>query len=442
MNFSGAVLQVFIVRVVLIFVNIVSGALIARILGPKGMGILALVFLLKLTVFRFFSFGIGSSIAFLTAKNRLSLVKLKKLTFIHGVSLSAIGCGALFLIKDFAFSPWRLVPEHIFYWALCMVPIFFLNNYISRLLLSKFMISRVNLTEIIRSFIYAIIVIVLFFRQDSSIIQLVFANIFVDSLVLAMLIYFLFKLTEDGKSLSTTAPLDYFKDFIGYGLWNYLTLFIQYAKNSVGIFMFSQFSASTIIGYYNCANGLINKTELLTKPLSQMLFPFNAREEKDKSIERMNFLCRTLLVIMTAFTLVVMLVIKTAIGLIYGNDFLPAVPFFYCLAPLIIFLPQIRLLTVHLAAIGKPKIPAIVNGISVAFMIILCGYFFRFGYSVYLTFCLTAGQLLNMILLFAVYCYDAKQPWRNLLFMRYNDFNILWNIIKKILIKGGLWQKS
>ena len=52
----------------------------------------------------------------------------------------------------------------------------------------------------------------------------------------------------------------------------------------------------------------------------------------------------------------VTLLIKPLIATLYGEEFLPAIPVFYALAPSLIFWPLGRFIGIHIAASGKAKL--------------------------------------------------------------------------------------
>ena len=90
MSFARDSLRTFIVRFSLIFVNMIGGIINARWLGPEGIGILALFFLIQSFAFRFGNLGFGSGFAFFIAKGKTSSKDVLKIAFFISCFMSLI----------------------------------------------------------------------------------------------------------------------------------------------------------------------------------------------------------------------------------------------------------------------------------------------------------------------------------------------------------------
>jgi O-antigen/teichoic acid export membrane protein len=100
---------------------------------------------------------------------------------------------------------------------------------------------------------------------------------------------------------------------------------------------------------------------MIIQPFASMLFPYTAASNEADAVRRTNMLCRNASVVMLFLMALMVLLVKPWILLLFGEEFLPAVTFFYVLTPAIYCFLVNQFLYVHVAARGNPKVMFWIN---------------------------------------------------------------------------------
>lgn len=366
-------MQTLFARFSVLAANLVGGIITARWLGPENLGIYYLLVILPQMAFRFGNLGFGSAFAFFAARSKASNRDLFGLVWTLGLIIGMLS-GLVFLaVRPVRFSPWHDIDVHLFYLFLPAVPLCFWTLYSQRMLSGKLKITALNISVAISGFgmlaFQVLFVVILDWGLRGALIAALV------SMVLTCLYLFWQTILLVGK-VDVSDQRCKSKALIGelwrYGRWNYLVMFTDFLYTQLPLLALKYFFSNYIVGFFSLARGLEQKTQLLTMPFSEMLFPFTAASEKDDAIRRTNMLCRLTIVGMLILTSVLFLVIRVFILLLYGQAYLPAVNVFYALAPGIFIWPLGQFLTVHTASSGKPKLTFFANIGPVVMAVVVC----------------------------------------------------------------------
>jgi O-antigen/teichoic acid export membrane protein len=375
MSFAKYSIQTFITRGAVTVLGMVTGIISARWLGPEGVGILALVLLIKEFSFRFFNLGFGSAFAFYVASKKVSTQQIMKLLWIVSTVMTFISVIVILVIWRQNFSPWNDMHPHLFYLCLPLIPLLFFSNYMQRVLSGELRITELNIANFVMGTTKVFFLIILVVLLEMGVAGAIF------SLVLSDLSTFFYLLLQCSKSPAQACKTEWSESGVGtlalnlwrYGRWNYLIMFANFFVGELPLIILKKLSAyNAPIGLFARARGVGRLSRLVTLPVSQVLFPYTAASEKAEASNRTNVLCRNILLLMLLGVGVAVLVIKPLIILLYGEEFIPAAKIFYTLAPGIVFWPLGHFLGVHVAASGKPKRIFLASSFNAVVAAVIC----------------------------------------------------------------------
>ncbi|MHC4531279.1 MAG: oligosaccharide flippase family protein, partial [Planctomycetota bacterium] len=316
MSFAKHSIQTILVRVFLVLLGLVAGVINARWLGPEGVGIIALLLLVKNFAFRFGNLGFGSAFAFYVAKEKSSIHQILEVIWLTGSIASFMGIIILLFVWRRSFSPWNDIEPKLFYFYLLAVPLFFFNNYIQRVLSGELRITEMNFANMITIACTVLFTAALVIVFKMGIIGAILSVLLADLLTF---FYLLFRVRKGGKR---TVESDGFtggkKALIyslwRYGRWNYLLMFTGFLGEEIPLILLKSFSANNApVGIYSKARNLGRQFRMVALPISQVLFPYTAASKEDYATKRTNILCRNSLVLMVLAAATMALLIKPII---------------------------------------------------------------------------------------------------------------------------------
>jgi O-antigen/teichoic acid export membrane protein len=204
----------------------VTGIINARWLGPEGVGIIALVLLVKEFTFRFGNLGFGSAFAFYVASKKVSPRRIMKLLWVAGTIMSLTSVIVILVIWRHDFSPWNDMHPHLFYLCLPLIPLLFFTNYMQRVLSGELRITELNIANfvMVTTNVFFLVILVTLLRMGVA------GAIF--SLVLSDLSTFFYLVLRCSKFPAQACKTELSESGVGilalnlwrYGRWNYLIM--------------------------------------------------------------------------------------------------------------------------------------------------------------------------------------------------------------------------
>ncbi len=356
MSFFRDSVQTFVVRLSIIFISMIGGIVNARWLGPEGIGVLALVLLLQSFAFRFGNLGFGSSCAYFIARGQASSRDVLKVAVGLSVVMSLLSCVILLAVRTESFSPWQSLPPQLFFMGLLTIFPLFVSNLLKRILSGQLKISAMNNSEIVKTAAHLPALILLVVVLEAGIPGAIAAIIFSHSIGMVYLfVCVLAKEASPAESKEKLKRKQLFLEMWRYGRWNYLIMFLNFYLEELPLIILSTFFGKDLVGVFALGRNLKNRFRILPESFSKVLFPYSAASEDAGAARRTNILCRNFVVIGAAMGGLFALIIEPFIVIVYGESFLPTVPVFYTLIPVIILWPISQFLTVHIAALGAPR---------------------------------------------------------------------------------------
>jgi PST family polysaccharide transporter len=329
----------------------------ARLLGPEGVGVFALLVLLKTLSARLTDFGFGRALRFYSANGQIHYLDLKSIVFRLGIAVSTVVILISMLLKILPLNIWNDIDWMVY---LLFLPAQFFSipiMYLRHLLHGQLLISSINISEILERLFYILSFVLFVWYLDFGLRGV--------SLALSLSMFFLLmQLVLKAQKYKTQPPADsknpaklmILKKLWSYGQWSYYSAFIEFIfQNFPLLFLKSSVASFTQIGYFSKAQGLANYPHIAAVPLSGLLFSYNAASTEEKAVHRTEMICRFSFWIITILFVILTIFIKPLIRILYGEAFLPAAEIFYFLYPSVVFYIQALYLSSNIAARGLNK---------------------------------------------------------------------------------------
>lgn len=412
--------EVYFSKLLLMAISFCTNILIARHIGPEGVGHFALIMVAGILLSTLLSFGMEASLLYFSSKYPEASSKLFKFGLKYTFSVSLIAGGASIIA-----SKMGLYSNEDANYIISIMALTMLQSFVISIKIGKGHLLGVNQSLIVINVIYLLSVVFLTGRLSLS----YHSILFMYSLTCIVFIVFALRgvLGGDGRSrveIAVNALFSYsFRSYVG-NLSGVLRLRIP-------VIMISIYCSSFDVGIYSTSQSLIESFYIFPVILGSLLVPAitSCTEESAKSnitlrYAKLAFFTSLCVVIM--FNLFCELIIVKA----YGVEFHPAVRVSGILSVGAVLYGVTKILMSYFTGIGRPGITSILEFTSLAILIVLL-YFLapRYGvigvsYSVIFSFL----ALLAMSLF--AFKRLAKIEVHKIFFMSVTDFKYLLGLLK------------
>lgn len=294
-------------KVLVVFLSLLSSALINRNLGVELKGDYAYICNLESIFIVIFSFGLGQTYSFYHKKYKNKFLN----TFITLSFIHALIC-----------------------FGIMIVSILFCNNNITLALLVSILatirtnilyyaaiedIKKRDILNIFYKFIYTILVIIFFIFFKKNIIAMLILLI-IDDLIILIGSFVKYNFRISLKSLLLPTKTEYKKIYL-LAFTTMLMLLMMSLNYNVDILLLKKFSTSYSIGIYSVSIQLANMVWLIPDAFKDVLFHKNSKED---SISDIIFSTKFNIYLNLIIILLFIIFGKSFINIIYGSEYLPS----------------------------------------------------------------------------------------------------------------------
>lgn len=430
MSFSKYVFNTILNQVVVTVLNFIGGIIIARELGPSGVGLYTLILLLPQIAFRFGNLGLGASFSYFIGKNRIDLNAITGFAVVSALVLATVSLILMYLYNNFKLSPWYNIDSQLILFGFILVPLQFLNNFLERIVSGMLRIVPRNAINTGSSFVFIFFIILFLFLNQISLITVLICKLLADSIKLLGFLYI-------SKAFSLVRNLHVIKiedvrRLYSFGKYNYLLMLSNFLLDQIPILSLPMFGISAgQIGVFAKGKGLAGQIKVLVLPFSNILFPVNTVSSEEKNILRTNQISRFFFTVMLILMLFIAPFVEDIIIKLYGVDFQESALVFYILIPFIVFYPSSQFLGVHLAASGQVRRIALQGiGVLILYPFLLFYLVNKYGING-AAFSLTIMTLATFILRVRVFLRQTHSTLTSILFLKRKDIFLLVKYIRK-----------
>jgi O-antigen/teichoic acid export membrane protein len=148
---------------------------------------------------------------------------------------------------------------------------------------------------------------------------------------------------------------------------------LQFLNYRLDLFLVAYFLTTADVGYYALAATLTQLIWLLSNSIGTVVFPrvASGSDPAATATARTSLLSRLSLESATLLGLAVAILAQPVIGILYGREYLPAVPAILCLIPGIVVFAPVNIIASHLAGTGRPELNMVASAGSVVVTVVL-----------------------------------------------------------------------
>lgn len=411
-------------RFLTIFIQFVSGIILARLLSPDDFGCIGMLSIFMIVASSFIDGGFGSA---LIQKKRPSQTDYSTIffwnfivsIFIYLVLYISAPYIARYYHTELLSSVLRVQALVLIFNALTTIHINKLNK--------EFNFRKISVVSLI-SIVISLTVTIVMAYHGYGVWSLVTQNLLMA--IIPTVIYWVTCPWRPTRVFSTQS----FKELFGFGFYVLLTHIINNIGTNVQGLLIGRVYNPSVMGYYSKAN---NTEKLASASISQVIgqvsYPLYAEMQNDKVHLILTLKKLTQLVTYVTFPLMFLLILLATpiFILLYSEKWLPAVPYFQilCLAGLAICLHAIN--TQSIAAIGKSKVMfvwAFIKQIG-GFILMLVG-FYLFGIK---------GLLIGMVIKsWLIYVINASLVSKYIGYRLWKQLNDIFPVIVISIISFGI----
>ncbi len=358
-------------RVAGLTLALLSSIVMARALGPEGIGVYTLAILFPLLIITFANLGIGPATVYHVAQEKYSLKQVfgnnVVLTAFIGTLATLVGLGLVILSQGQIFP--SVAPSYLAL-ALLLVPVnLFSQQYINQILLGAKRIKDFNAVSVLQKLLFLAFLFLATVALGLGVFGALWATILSSALLCLLLFPWLIRIAG---GVSFRPNYAYLRDTFRYGIKAHLGNIIGFLNYRIEVFLLGIFLPVAAVGFYAVAVALAEKLWFVSESASTVLFP-TISAEKDE-YRRKTFtplVSRSILLITALGASILFLVSEWVIVLLYSEEYLPTVRLFRILLPGIVLLSASRVLANDIAGRGKPLVNTYVGAIGLVLQIVL-----------------------------------------------------------------------
>ena len=351
-DFVRKVAETFVTRIALILIGLATSVVIARMLGPEGRGLQATIAAITALGIQFGNLGLHSSNTYYVSRDASLLPTLVG----NSLLVSFGGAGLVSLIAFVVFSAFpSLVPLQgiLLVLALAGVPLGLAYLLLQNLLLGTNRIREYNRIELVSRATMVVLLVGLLLVDAVS----VEAVAIVGLCASAMAAIWAFVGLRGRMKWRVGLSWSVLSSHMGYGFRAYLAALFAFTVLRADILMCSYLLGDTATGHYSIAVSMADLVYMLPVVAGTIAFPRLAAEP-DPALRWQKALgvIKWISLIMLVIAAVSAVLARPAVLLLYGKEYVPAVPAFLWLLPGIVMLGTNGIFMNYFAAEGMPPI--------------------------------------------------------------------------------------
>jgi O-antigen/teichoic acid export membrane protein len=341
--------------------NIITGVILARALGPHNRGELAAVLLWPTVIAAVGTLGVTEATTYHAARKSWPLGRLVGTTFVIGLlqSLLFIGLGAALL--PFVLSRYDASVVHVAYLYLLYIPIFLFDVYAMTLIQGLQRFSSFNFLRFLLIGLTAVGLVTLDLIHGLGVASAVYVYLgsyLVTGLVAAPLLFW-------GKSMRFSYDKNVMRELLSFGIRSHLGNVSALLNERLDQLIISIFLAPLQLGLYVVAVSLTSLTTLPGMSISLVALPSVARSAQNEArTHRIQRLFQITLLATLCLTIPMILLMTPIVDFVFGSAFRPVAGIARVLLIGSVILGMNRVLGAAARGIGRPLDAGVAEGLA------------------------------------------------------------------------------
>jgi len=360
-------------RGILLGLGFLSGIIIARLLGPKGKGILAMFLVIPSMVLSFSELGIRQSATYIIGQRKYDRKDIQSsIMFLYFISAIVT-----FLFIIIIYAKLKMLTENFVISILfaLMGTILLLRKYAGGILLGNRQIEQINYIQLIQNLGLLILFIFTIGILNLGIEGAALSYFFMSLLTSLIIIHWISEYGTLTPKWIPPIPLEMVKK----GIWYALSLLVVSMNFRIDVLMLGKLKSVESVGIYSTG---VNITELLQnipQAIGMVLFSYSSNWQINKyseNIIKVISISKTMVILNIFLGVVLVIISPHLIPLVWGEAFRNSSKVIPLLLPGIIALSPFMVLHLFMAGQGKPKltlyafVPALITNVILNLLLI------------------------------------------------------------------------
>ncbi len=362
-------LSVFLTLAVTRVLGVLTGALLARALGPSDRGAFAVISLVPSVLALLAGSGIGLANTYYAGKRREQAGDMASNSLILGLVSGTVSI-LLFavLLSGFGQTLFKGVEPSYLQLAVCAVPFLLINGYLLSLLRGMDRIREWNLFNVLRGGLWAIVAGAALLVFHAGLVGVVLGNFLVTVIVTLGVLLTVHKEARPRLRLNLTV----LRDQLNFGLKGYLASLFQFMNYRLDVFLVNYFVGTAQTGFYVVAVSTAELVWYISRSAETVFFPRVTKASREGANWLTPRVCSTVLMLSAAAALGLLLLAKPIVVLVFGEAYLPSVlPLVLLLPGVLVFAPSGVLTNYIVGAHGLPIVATCKTLVSLLVTILL-----------------------------------------------------------------------
>lgn len=328
--------------------------LLARGLGPEGLGTRTLVLLVPNTLYRFLSINFFSSIIYFLRKEIYNFQEIIASSFVFYLVLTVVEIISVFVLDIF------MNFEYLIF-IVGFIILINLQKLSINLLLGIGKIEYKNFVTFSRNVFNLILFSILYFLFldyfDIEIVLILTISTYVFSILLAF--YFIKKENYDFEfvDFNLNKIKKVISDCISISKHAYLSNLANFLNYRVDQWLIVYFLNESLLGIYSIAVNISERFWLISQSIATVLYPEVANKNKfNKIISKIDKLLIVSLILGVIAWIISYFILETIVLFIYGQQYIQVSDIFLILFPGIILFSIVKIIAGFFSGLGRPDL--------------------------------------------------------------------------------------
>jgi O-antigen/teichoic acid export membrane protein len=342
--------------------GVLTGILSARLLGPAGRGEYAAIIIWPMGIAMLCSFGINQAIAFNVGRRTFTISEIATATTAVGLVQSALSILIGLLVVPLALQKYSPIVQHLGIVFVLLTPALLMGGYPANLFQGLPDLLRFNLIRTISPFTYCAALIGLYYAQHGSLQRVVLSQL--SSYILALVIgaLMVWRILKPRPKWNASA----IPKLIHFGFRTQATNLANYFNQRVDQLVLSLLVPPEQLGFYAVAVTLSTAVTVFPQAAGIVTFSRGSGQHAKDAIATMGTSFRASLFWLLASCSILYVLSPILIHLLFGAAFKGSVLACRILLPGALMLGLNQVLYNGASALGRPGLPSIAEGISMA----------------------------------------------------------------------------
>ncbi len=314
MRFIKSALATLIFKVIAMAAGLAVSIVIARVLGPEGRGVYALVMTIIVMSASFGVFGLPSANTFFAAKNALMARTIGTQSIITGLAGAALSIVVIFLLNKFNPAIFRGLNEATWALTFAIIPLFLWGNLFAFAYLGRGKILAFNTFETGQRVIFFVLSVFILWYLNRPIETYLAVVLTAVGIMTAVYIINYFRDVSPGSIYESS----YTATSLGYGIKSYVATLLTLAVLRSGVLFTNYFGGNEAAGLFSVAQQMSELVIIIPTVVGAILF---GRVSKGDSYYLTPMVLRTTTAVFLPVTMVMFLASDWLILSVFGTEF-------------------------------------------------------------------------------------------------------------------------